>query len=325
MQNLKKALSAKKLPKLILLYGDEDFLKEYYFEKIVDYALVTIPFNKLIINGSNYSIAHIREFMDTYPVMESRKLLIMRDSGILQKPSAEQKEFWETIKLVDYIQVVFVENQIDKRQKKLYNKFNKEGLVSQFIYQSEGLLIQWVERQFTANNKKISKKDISYLLSICPPGMNGIKQEIDKLVNYCYSSVTKKDIDLVVAKTLEGKIFDFVNALISGNGETAFEILSELKILKESPIKILVIISNQLEKLFLIKVFSKNGMIDKNASSQIGISPFLINRLLPLSNGKSYKQLSSLIHSCANYDGMIKKSAIDGYAAIELLICQGLN
>ena len=85
--------------------------------------------------------------------------------------------------LPDYTCIIFMEENVDKRSK-LYKSLQKNGTVVEFAHQTPADLTKWVAREFATLNFAIDSYTAAYLVEICEPDMNHIRNEIDKLSLY---------------------------------------------------------------------------------------------------------------------------------------------
>lgn len=106
-----------------------------------------------------------------------------------------------------------------------------------FDYQSESDLVTWINRQALKAKIKMSKDAAKYMVNIIEPGLNTLKNEFDKLVNYCDGEITKADIDRVVSKSTQIQAFDLTNAIMKHDADTAMHVVNGLRTSKENCIR----------------------------------------------------------------------------------------
>ena len=75
--------------------------------------------------------------------------------------------------------------------------------------------------------------------------MNYCKAKIDKLATYS-KTITKEDIEILVAKPLEENSFMMVDAIINNDLNSLLTIYNDLKLQNEEPTRILAMLTNQL-------------------------------------------------------------------------------
>ena len=190
IDELDKELKQGKLRNIYLLYGEEMFLLESVLKKIKK------QFGDLIY-GINYvnigeeNINSILSEIETPAFGYEKKLIIVRDSGLLKKEGkrknvkfAEMKE-----KLVDYIQglsdsivLVFIEENIEKDN--LYKIIEKQGAVCNFEKQKPIQIIKRLKAICIAYKVDISEDTLKYLLECSGTSLQNLVNEIRKLIEY---------------------------------------------------------------------------------------------------------------------------------------------
>lgn len=328
MKELIEQIKSRSFNKIYLLYGEEDYLKNYYSNQITKAALPddSAGFN-FLKKVSDIDFSEIDNFVFSPPVFCENKVLFVKNSSIFKNCKEFEKEKW-----LDYFEnaskgVIFVfnENEVDKRGT-LFKYVSKNGKTVVFDYRKQADLKSWCERVLKSYNMKMSESDLLYFLSVCPSGMNEILNEIIKLVYYKKESgvILKKDIDISVCKTPENKVFEMIDNAVCGKAEKAFEMLSDLKILDEPPERILANIASEYMKIRKTKLLSSKYTRGEIAS-MTKIPPYYVSGYIEKSKKLSEKQINKMIELCQQTDYYIKNGIMDKYLAIENLIIQSQN
>lgn len=150
--------------------------------------------------------------------------------------------------------------------------------------------------------------------------MEALMNEIQKLIAYKYeqNNITKEDIDLICTKSLEAKIFDMLDAMCNKDVNKALEIYNNMIILKEAPIKILVMIIRQFRLLIQTKYLLMQGYNSKDIADRLNQRLFIVNGLINQCKNFSYQSLIQAFEQCLETDLAIKTGI--SQTAIELLI-----
>ena len=67
------------------------------------------------------------------------------------------------------------------------------------------------------------------------------------------------DVEAVTTEQTENKIFDMVDAVAAHQQKRALDLYYDLLALKEAPMRILYLISNQFQRLMIVKSMSNQG------------------------------------------------------------------
>lgn len=330
---LKAQIRENKLLPLYVFYGEEEYLKEYYIKKISelvpDAGLEDI--NRIVLSGqtdyNEYAAA-----WEGMPLMTDKRLLIIRDSNIftlkkskdITPPDEEQREFWleKFNRLSDDTVVIFCEKNTDARSS-LFKAAAKAGFAVEFKYLSVSDLKTWVIKRVMKAGKKIGDAEAEYLVSVIDKGMNNLVHETDKLINFCDSIIYRSDIDKVVSKSTEVKIFDITDGITEGNAGKVFKILNELRTNNESAFGTLYLIYSNAEKMLRLKLAGINNPND--ASALLGCSPWIARRYIAGAAGFSADALKHMVLRVPEIDFEIKNGEINERDALEQYIFEALE
>ena len=322
---LKEQLKENKLNKLYLFYGDEEFLKEHYIQKIQDMVddCGLEEFNRIKIDGTNdYSIYD--DAVEGMPMMAEKRTLLVRDSNIFTTrragsvvpPTESQKAFWEDkfSRLSDDTIVIFCEKNVDARSS-LFKLAKKVGVAVNCEFMPENELASYAVRNALKANKKMDMSVAQYFVSVIDSGLYNLNRELDKLINFCDDIIYKSDIDRVVSKTMSVQIFDIIDGITEKNAEKIFSVINSLKTQKESPFGILYLIYSNVEKMLKLKL---SGVSSRNdAVSILGGSPWLAGRYLDNSRKFDTATLTQMVVRVPEIDYEIKQGLVGEWQALE--------
>lgn len=320
---LKKNLKEGKLESLYLFFGDESYLKELYEKQIKE----LVPdggfedFNHIKFEGPDTALSEYDDAWESFPMMTDKKLIIIKDSQIFNRPNEEVKSFWqEKFKRVsDDTVVIFDETKIDKRSV-TYKALIKNGVAVEFNYLSDADLVTWVNKQALNAKRKMSKETAYYFISVCDKGINNLQNEFNKLIDYCDNEITKTDVDKVVSKSLEVQIFDLTDAIMRHDANTAMEIVSGIRTSSESALGILYLINTTVEKMLKAKLMSGENI--SYIASKLGVAPFIAGKYVDGAKGFSEKLLIRMVMRIPEIDYEIKQGKLEMWTGVEQYIAE---
>ncbi|MCX8131748.1 MAG: DNA polymerase III subunit delta [Clostridia bacterium] len=329
---LKDDIKNKRIKNLYLFYGPEEYLKKYYLESLEKEILSDDmkALNKIVLEGKA-DIKRISEACETMPVFSERKIVIVRNSGLLKakkKQDDEGKGKQGDDSLVSYLQnlpeytcLVFFEEEIDKRVK-VIDIIKKNGLIVEFVFQKPVELVKWVSKVFKTYKKEIDPVLASRMVENCEQGMTEILNEINKVVLYLgdRQRVTNDDIEKICTKSIKGRIFDLTDAIAEKNTAKALKLLNDMIILKEPIPKILFMITRQLRQVLEMKLLNNEGLNSGQAATKMGITPYAAGKISKQTRVFDVENLKGAIEESLDMDLAIKTGKIDERMAVELLI-----
>lgn len=333
VSELKIQIKENRLSRLYVFYGEEEYLKEYYIKKISD----LIPdagledINHIVLNGK-VDYGEYAAAWEGMPMMTDRRLLLIRDSNIftLSKskdiipPTEEEREFWnEKLKrLSDDTVVIFCEKNVDGRSA-LFKAAKKAGVAVEFKYMTPAELKAWVIKRALKAGKKIDDKTAEYLISVIDPGMNSLEHETDKLLNFCDDIIYRSDVDRVVSKSTEVKIFDLTDGISEGNADRVLKILGDLRTHNESAFSTLYLIYSNITKLLKIKL--SGAASPHEAVAALNTTDWLARKYLSGAEGFSEEALMRMVMRVPEIDYEIKSGLIDERTALEQYILEAME
>lgn len=309
---------------LYLCYGQEDYMKKQYVnkikEQIVDPAYEIMNLDKQ--EGKGVSVDQIIDFAETMPFMSERRMLIIKDSGLFKSGKKE-----ESSKLADYIDklpssvcIVFMESEIDKRLS-LYKKVSKDHEAVEFKVATEKELLTWTKKELHRYKVNMSNQATEYFIRIVPPGMESIINEIKKLAAYkTDGEVTQEEIDQVCTKSLDIRIFELVKLLGNKDTKGVLEIYSNMLEMKEPPIRILAMVARQFRMILKVKYMRQKGHGNQSIVSRTGFRSFMVTESIRQSSNFTFGQLEAAIEECLEADANIKTGMMKPELAVELIL-----
>ncbi len=324
MKELRENLLNKNLRNLYVFYGEEDYLKDYYTDRIKEIIspLGGEDFNVLIINNI-FNITSFENFVNSPPIFNDKKVCIIKNTGILKLAVEDIKTRVKDAldNIMSEVVIVFNEQTVDKKTT-LYKACAKEGKILEFNYQKEVDLKNWVRKILAKEKIAMSESDIVYFLSSVNSGMYDILSEITKLVNYKRQEgvITKDDIDLLTTKSVESKVFDMINYMQNQKMDLAYKSLDDLKTLKTEPVMIVSVIFSEFSKIRKLKLLL-DKLPQSEALSGAGIR-FFANEYIKKAKSFSLEKIDEIIFECQRCDYEIKSGLKDKWLCVKLLLAK---
>lgn len=325
MKRIKDAVKNNLFKNVYLFYGDENYLKKFYLDKIKD-TLVSKNMEIMnidIYDGKSVLSKNIIDSCETMPFMNNYRVVFVKNSELfIQGRKDESEKTAEYIKNIpNHIVLVFSEDKIDKRGK-LYKAVSSKGECIEFKTPSEKEMISWVKKLAVKNQKKISDTVALHFLRTVNNSMEALLGEFEKLLDYKINSdeIKKEDINAICTKSLETKIFDMVDAIGNKKTSEALDIYNNMILFKESPIMILSMIARQFRLILQSKYLEEKRFSKDEIASKLGQRGFVINECLRQSKNFKKKSLLEALKDCLECDINIKTGKIHDKTAVEMII-----
>lgn len=320
MKIINQDIETKEFKRFYLLYGEEDYLKMQYKDKLAKaIASEEDNMNYNYFEGAAIDWKNILDLGETLPFFSDNRVIILENSGVFKKTPEDIESRLELFP--DSTHVIFVEKEVDKRNR-LYKWIGKNGYVSEMNTPDEKMLITWVKGLCKQEGKRISDSAIFYFVEHMGTDMLLLKNELEKLFNYCYDKeeLTTEDINEICISQASNKMFDMLDAIGNHNKEKALLLYHDLLALREPAMRILFMLTRHFHILLQISELSKEGKDNKTIASVCGIPPFSVKKYAAQAGKYSYDRLKEMLISCQDTDYGVKTGRVQDLVGVELLI-----
>lgn len=325
LEQLRLQIKNGELKNLYLFFGEEEYIKNEYVKKVLDMVPEDpfADFNSVKTEGEITDMDRLDAVLENFPMMAEKKTVVIKDSGIFKSASEDVKSFWskKLSNLADYIVLIFNEKEVDKRGT-LYKTAAKNGIVAEFSYLSASDMTNWATSEFMNCGKKISKNNAAYFISLCSEDVSSVKNEIDKLVSYCGDEVLKSDIDRVVSKSLNIRIFELTDSIMEKNMAKAMSVLTELKGIKEPAFRILAVLFSAFDKMLFARLAESDGMLYNDIVSKLGVHPYVAKKYISSARMFNADFLIDRVRAFAQIYYAIRQGEISDWDALENFIAE---
>jgi DNA polymerase-3 subunit delta len=320
MRRIDEDISSGQFQNIYLLYGEEDYLKLQYKNKLLK-ALVNegdnMNFTKYEDNGIN--VGQVIDQAETMPFFAEHRVILIENSGFGKKMPEDLGNYLSSIP--DFTIFIFVEPSADKRGK-LYKAAKAAGRDIEMNMPNESVLAKWVGGQLNDAGKQMKRDAWSQFLNMTHDSMDNMATELDKLVSYVgdRNQITLDDVNAICIARVETKIFDMLNAISAKDLKKTLDLYQDMLSAKEPPMRILTMIVRQFRQMKVIKELSAYGNNAGTIASKVGMPDFAVRRTMQLANNFSAKEITNLLNDAADFEEQFKTGRLDEKLAVELII-----
>lgn len=320
MQRINADIKSGQFKNVYLLYGSETYLRKQYRDKLKE-ALTggDETMNYTYLEGNNAQVGELIDLAETLPFFAERRVIVAENTGWFKASDEALVSYLGSVCPTTIL--VFVEKEIDKRSKAL-KAADKAGLVVEFTTMDEATLARWIYGRAQKNDKRISERDIHYLIEKAGTDMTNLETELEKLICYCMDRdiITAQDIDAVCIRNPEDQVFDMIDAMAEKKQKKAIELYYDLLALKVEPIRILALLVRQFNILLQAKRLKANGTDNRTIAQRVGVSPYFIGKYISQASRFKYDYLRSALDDCLWADESIKTGRMNPTMSIEILL-----
>ncbi len=326
IKDLDKQIKSGTVGNLYFFYGEEQFLLENKIKSIKNSLLAPdfADLNYVQMEEKKLNISRLTDELMSVPVMSDKKMVVVKNSGIFSNSKVTQyKTVCEMLEdIPEYMCVIFCEKEFDRKKEKNLEPFKKYGEIVKFEAVSPVQLERWLDGLFQKAGKSILPRDINTMIRLSGQSMASLFNEYQKLVNFAgeREKITSEDIEAVVSKSAEARIFDVIDNIATGKGQGVFDELEALRASGENPSVIMTLLASRIGELLLVKQLS----YDKLSAEKIAgyFEPkkpsFVINRLITQAKGFDEKYLSDMMVLGTEYISEVRMGRLDKWIAVEM-------
>ena len=301
------------------------------------YVKGTEAFNYTKFKGSDVKPEDIISACETYPVMNDKKVVLVRDVTDFIGENDLKKSFYEFLdQLSDFVILIFWDTGDLKKTTKFYKYFKNNKRDIEFAKLGPIDANRFVKSYFLRKGKKINDREAA--LFIKESGYTSKNEdlvlldlisEMDKIAAAAKSNhISESDIRSLITENIDTNIFAFLDAMIERNSERALvEFHNLVKLGEEYPI-IFYMIIRQVKNLLSYKILSEKNISQAEMMNKMGLSKFEFERKIRVyERNFSKKFLTEFYDELIKADEFFKTSSVDEIIIFETLIikyCQGI-
>lgn len=320
MKTIQEDIKSGNFKQAYLFYGEEAYLKQQYKNNLLK-ALNpdgdTMNFSRY--EGKGIEVKELIDLCETMPFFAERRIVLLEDTGFFKNKCEDLADYMK--ELPDYLCMVFVESEVDKRNR-MYKGVKSCGRIVEFTKQDEKTLMRWAAGILGKEGKKITQRDMEYLLTKTGTDMGNIRMELEKLI--CYTQgrdiVSAVDIDAVCTTQTTNKIFDMVRAVTEKNQKKALDLYYDLLTLKEPPMRILFLLAKQFRQLLLTKKMMNEDTSLNEIASRLGIPSFAVRNIAACARSYTAEELEKAVEDFVDAEEAVKTGRLGDVMSVELLI-----
>lgn len=317
---------------IMAIYGEVPELVEKKSNEIVESYLneKKDDFNYVKYNLYDTSFNQIIEEALTMPFISEKKAIVVKNAFIftgekvskdIQLNNEQVNEFLEKYDGENFIIFEVYQNKLDER-KKITKTLKKTSKLAKVEQMSEQEIKNWIKNKLHENFKDIKQDALDLFIELTGINFNIVSQELEKIILFLgeRTTINKKDVEEIINRSLEQNVFLLTEYIQKGEKYKAIQLIKDLIVMKEEPIKLLALITSNYRLYYQCKILSRKGYSGQQIAKTINVHPYRVK--LALNQVKHYQltHLLNIIDQCAETDYKLKSSYMDKQLILELFI-----
>lgn len=320
MQNIRNDIKNNSFKKVYLLFGEEQYLVRRYRDALKKAGLSgdDSGVNYNAYTGNDLDVNELKEILVTLPFFADRRVVMLDDSGLFSK----ENDLADVIAdIPDSTLFIISEESVDKRSR-LYKEIKKTGYVCEFAAMGPDDKVKFAASEISKAGKRIRVETCNYLVDYIGGDLFNVSSEIDKLICYMGAEevVTEDAVRAICTPQIENKVFKIVDCLLAHDRAGAMKIYYDLIALRESPLRILRVVTGQYNRLYTCADLAARGEADMQIASEMHIADWLVRNLRGQLKGRKRKTFLSAVKLCTEAETDIKTGNLSEDSGMEILL-----
>lgn len=308
-----------------------------------------LPFNHIELDGRHKDVARIVQEMQTPPFFAEHKLIVISHAPFFAAKKATRKDEDPDVEIEEVTEApaseqfsavfknptpgvvtVFKADSVNMRLS-LSTLAKKHGAVYNFsaakrneaVQDAQFLLREALQERGLTMHSAVQQKFLGLIgIDEKAPFVRKLLQELDKLAaSKGYKGAVKaEDIDLLISRSAEAKVFDVTDALSQRDAQKALLAMQQLWQDGEEPFMVLSVLSRHIRQLLLAKELVLAGFSPEDAAAKLGGHPFVTGKIVQAARAFDLTDLKSYLHSCFEIDHAAKTGQGEPVLGMEMLI-----
>lgn len=341
-----------KIPRLVLLCGQEEYLIQWYARQMIDTFVsdVSRPIDLVTLEGEQLTIDRIKESLETISLMSERKVVLLPDflpaagknlKGFSEADIKELVAYFEVIPEGSLLLITASSKEDVQTTKKELDKIKKNKIriaVEKYgkVYDFEPLkdrrqLRGFIEKRFKAAGKNFVPSITDLIILESGYGSKGVDYSLYELDNDLQKiiahsgeapEVTAEDVRNVITVSPENNVFAMLDAIGRNRKDEAFRLLHNLLTAGIGEISLIWRITDQLELILAVKEMREEGSSLAAMKKELGAHEFKIKKAAEVTGNYSMEDLRRVLHAAYEVEGHIKSGLFSGPLALEYFIAK---
>lgn len=156
--------------------------------------------------------------------------------------------------------------------------------------------------------------------------MSRIYTEVNKIILFSGENeqISSDDINALVVKTGEYKIYELFDDIVEARGKLAIEKLKQILDSKEKPTSVIAGLTNKFSELLTIKLLYSDRCSSKDMIDflDIKVPEFVVKKMIMQSKKFGEKYLKRIVKMGINFDRLIKNGKLEQTIAAEMFVTE---
>ena len=321
MKRIKEDIRDGAFEPVYLIYGPEARLRRNLKQALREALTGGEEMNYTYREGKNVVFSEIRDMAETMPFFAEKRLIVLENTELFLHGGDEMADYLP--ELPPTAVLVFVEETVDKRTR-LYKAVQKCGYAAECRNLTDEELEKAAIAGFARQKVRITREALDLFLDRCGGDLDTLYSEQEKLISYALGrdGIRPEDVEAVTSVTAQNRVFDMLDAVTAGNPERAFELYRELQALREPPMRILYLLSQQVNRLLQVKEGLASGKTQDQLAEEMGLRVYPVRKYAGQARRFGEDVLRARLGKLIGLEEAVKTGELADTMAVELALTE---
>jgi len=348
MDKIQKIIDSGSFPSIIFLFGEEDFLVDEAYHKLM-LGLVKNEedeYNFDTLSGESTDSKTIAQMANAFPMITERRLVIVTNFNLLF-PGTKPKKNDNHQALEKYIKnpqpstVLILKGapqklngansemtspaKVDKFLKSLpfpYNFLLKYSFWIEFDKVKPIHYPNWVRQRLRLLGKTISEEALELLIAMTPTSLRDLDNEVNKLSAYAAEKIDLniEDVTSIVGATREVNVFELQKAVADANLNRSLQLVEQMLSTAREEMKIISVLTRYFITLWKLSEIVRTETNSNSIASRAGVSFYFVGDYLRSLKKYNVDRIENAIEEICKAETTLKSSGTSSLVIIQNLI-----
>jgi DNA polymerase III subunit delta len=319
------------MPNIFLLYGNDEFA---IARKLKDFDSefsdpTTADMNTARLDARSVSEDDLGNALNAMPFLAKRRLVYLANLSSKYTNPQTRKKFLEFIANIPETARLVIYEAIEPKEAEKHwlvkwaEKNDKSVQARAFMLPRLKDMTGWIVNETKSQGGKIEPRAAEMLKEMVGVDTRQAGMEIAKLLAYANWTrpINSQDVEAVCVVTSEKSVFDFVDALANGNGQSAQHLLHRL-LETEEEFSLWGMVVRQFRLLIQAREILDGRGNKDDVARALGIHPFVAEKATQQAGRFSIEALEAIYHRLLSIDERVKTSQITLDLAMDTLVVE---
>lgn len=288
---------------IYLFEGEDAFFRERGLSLLKSKFISQPELNYSVFQGDNFALNDLMSSLTAYPFMSEKRMTVIRD--FLPKANGIAKE------LKGYLEQPIKESIlviVNEKPSEALKKFQQVNVVD-CKKADASIISRYVKGKCATAGVSIDLESAKTLSEFCLNDMTRVENETEKLISYCFDKkqITIEDIELMVVKDTEFKIFEMTDYIGKKQFDQAILVINDMLSKGENMQRLLVSVYNYFRRLLHVAISDKS---DAELAKLLNVKEFAVKKTRTQAKAFKKKSLKQAVDMLTETDYLIKSGRV---------------